>query len=95
MKETKERQRQREIIFSTIAAKFEKIKSIVPEKGSHPFLTVKVQTLGTFFLKGGFLKKNAWNVIKTPFGNTCNLHSFISKHQDYRLMNLNPLFPHA
>lgn len=96
MKETKERQRQREIILSTIAAKFEKIKSIVPEKGSHPFLTVKVQTLGNVFFKGGgFLKKNAWNVIKTPFGNTCNLHSFISKHQDYRLMNLNPLFPHA
>lgn len=53
MKETKERQRQKEIIFSTIATKFEKIRSIVPEKGSHPFLTVKVQTLGNFFFKGG------------------------------------------
>ena len=49
MKETKERQRQREIIFSTITAKLEKIKSIIPEKGPHPFLTVKVQTLGNFF----------------------------------------------
>lgn len=87
--------RKREIIFSTITAKFGKIKSIVPEKGSHSFLTVKVQTLGKFFLKGELLKKNAWNVIKTPFGNTCNLQSFIIKHQDYRLMNSNPLFPHA
>lgn len=41
--------RKREIIFSTITTKFGKIKSIVPEKGFHSFLTVKVQTLGKFF----------------------------------------------
>lgn len=47
--ERNKRDRQREIIFSTITAKLEKIKSIVPEKGPHPFLTVNVQTLGNFF----------------------------------------------
>lgn len=59
------KKKEREAIFSTITAKAEKIKSIVPE--SYPILFKQGTNIRQFLLEKAFLKKNSWNLIKNIF----------------------------